>query len=63
MNERSSRWWTVIGWIWTRVRRSSAIAPRNDELLDESVSTRARFWSEFREGQREAAAHTARRAP
>jgi hypothetical protein len=46
-------------WLW---RRQVSVAPKQEPEQNgsRSADARARFWTEFREGQREAAAHSAR---
>jgi hypothetical protein len=54
LRETLGRVWT---WFWSR---RGAIAVKTDHDREGGPDARARFWSEFREGQREAEAASSR---
>jgi hypothetical protein len=59
LREALARVWTAL---WRR-RGPVAAKGDEDEARGRSGDARARFWTEFREGQREAEAHSARLRP
>jgi len=57
------RTWMVLARLWRWLsRRPVSVAAKKEPVGDgsRSADARARFWIEFREGQREADAHAAR---
>ena len=56
LRETLRRLWT--SW-WSR-RRALAMRTEHDRHGGSRVDARARFWAEFREGQREAEAHSSK---
>ena len=58
-----NRLYEALGRLWTSLwRRRGRVAVKTDpdEAGDGRAGARARFWTEFREGQREAEAHSSR---
>jgi hypothetical protein len=49
----------VLRRLWTLLGRPRGTGPQENERSNRS-DARARFWTEFREGQREAEAHSSR---
>jgi len=51
----------ALGHLWTSLwRRRGPVAVGTDEESRGRAHARARFWTEFRQGQREAEAHSSR---